>query len=127
MIFPIKVIYVAGLISSNADGSKASAEQREDNIEAGRVAGAAVWKAGAVALVPHLNSLGMYEKELISAEQIYLGDLAILQRCDAVLVLPGWEKSQGCNYEVAWAKHKEIPIFGTLPELEKWLKNGVTF
>jgi hypothetical protein len=117
VIFPIKVIYVAGPISAPTK------EGREANIERGRAAGANVYKLGAMPMVPHLNSMGMLEDEKIPVETIYLGDLALLQRCDAVLRLKGWESSQGVNYEVAWARHLKIPIFDDLATLELWL-NG---
>jgi Domain of unknown function (DUF4406) len=123
MKFPPKIVYIAGSISTNKSGQPSTKEDRADNVEAGRLAGIEVWKLGAVAIVPHLNSLTMWEDGHVPGSDVYLGDLEILGRCDAMLVLPGWQKSRGVNYEVAWAKHKDIPIFGTLPELENWL-NG---
>jgi hypothetical protein len=111
----MKLIYVCGPISAK------TTEERAANVERGRVAGTAVWRLGAVALVPHLNSLGMYEQERIPAADIYLGDLVILERCDAMLRLEGWEASYGCGLETAWSQFKQIPIFDSLNELKVWL------
>lgn len=36
---------------------------------------------------------------------------AILERCDAIVVLQGWEKSEGAQKEVAFATSVGIPVF----------------
>jgi len=115
VIFPIKLVYVAGPINA------ATAEEVAVNIDRGRQAGVEIWQLGAVAVVPHLNTLNMYSHDHVPKADIYLGDLEILKRCDAMLLLDGWESYQGVNYEVAWAKHRKIPIFHDLDELRKWL------
>lgn len=115
--FPKKVIYVCGPISA------ATHEERDANVQRGYEAGVRIWRTGNVALVPHLNSDGMFEKAHIPAADIYLGDLVLLERCDAMFRLPGWEGSRGCAYETAWATHKNIPVFDSWDELLAWL-NG---
>jgi hypothetical protein len=114
MKFPIKLVYVAGPISAPTP------ELREANVKMGDVMGLEVWRIGAVAVVPHLNSPTHYEGA-VSVSDIYLGDLEILGRCDAMLRLPGWEKSRGVQYETAWANFLKIPIFDTLHQLAEWI------
>jgi Domain of unknown function (DUF4406) len=114
---PKKVIYVCGPISAKTK------EERDANVANGYEAGVRIWRLGHVALVPHLNSDGMFEKAHIPAADIYLGDLVLLERCNAMFRLPGWENSYGCNYETAWAQHKQIPIFDKWEDLTFWLQH----
>ncbi len=53
----------------------------------------------------------------LSVEMIYKADLAMLEVCDALLLVPGWEQSVGVRGEVQRAKELHIPIFTTLEEL----------
>ena len=46
------------------------------------------------------------------------GDLEMLRRCDAVLVVPGWEKSSGTRAEIAEANACGIPVFYALEALQ---------
>ena len=52
-------------------------------------------------------------------EQIMDHCLDLLARCDAVVVLPGWEESRGCNREVGYAQGADMFI---LP-IQELLKN----
>lgn len=44
-----------------------------------------------------------------------------LHRCDAILMLPGWEKSQGAVGEQAAAVKDGKPVFYSIPEVLTWL------
>ena len=44
-------------------------------------------------------------------------DLAMLELCDAICMLRGWEKSPGCNREYGYAMGKDIAIMH-ISELE---------
>lgn len=77
-----------------------------------------VWKAGFCCLCPHLNSGGL-EEEGIENWKFYLGDLHILQRCDAMLLIPGWKDSQGAKMEVRMAQELGVPVFESLEELKQ--------
>lgn len=114
MRFPVRLVYVCGPITAKTK------EQRDANIETGRAVGFDVWRLGAMAIVPHLNSLSMFERGVDGAA-IYLGDLELMKRCDAVLVLDGWQASFGCNLEVSWANHNGMPVFFDLKGLGAWL------
>lgn len=121
MKFPLRIVYVAGRISASTD------EERRANCEAGRRLGMEVWKAGAIAIVPHLNSMEMVHEGAMSEADVYLGDLEVLGRCDAMIRVPGWEGSRGVDYETAWAMHKALPIFDSIEDLKKWLETGLYF
>lgn len=113
----VKVVYVAGPITASTP------EEIAGNIEMGRRAGIAIFKMGAYPVVPHLNVPHGIIKEGVTIEQIYLGDLEILSRCDAIFLLPGWQESRGCQYEVAWAAYHDILDFENLADLEEWVKS----
>lgn len=113
-----KVVYIAGPITA------ATPEFEEKNVQRGYDYGLMVWRLGAVAHIPHLNTPGRLMIEAgITADDIYNGDLTILDRCDAMLRIPGWENSKGVKLESEFAQHHSIPIFDELIELAKWLES----
>ena len=57
------------------------------------------------------------------ADEVYLRNgLAQLERCDAVLVVPGpgLEQSEGTAIEVRTALEEGIPVYATVEELGGW-------
>jgi len=76
-----------------------------------------------VALIPHLNTPHPGEWNLTAAD-VYLGDLALLQRCTAMYRLDNWQLSYGCRLETAWAISNGIPIFDTLDALKDYLERN---
>jgi hypothetical protein len=47
----------------------------------------------------------------IAPEEFVRRDLEIVRRCDAVLMLPGWEKSEGAKQEGEAARAAGVPVF----------------
>lgn len=82
----------------------------EQNVRRAETAALAVWKSGAVALCPHLNTRH-FQHELPD-ERWLEGDLDLLERCDAVLFIEGWLNSEGSKVEHAYAEHIGLPVFG---------------
>lgn len=79
----------------------------------------AIWTAGGVAVSPHLLTAN-FQGAL--PDQVWLeGDLALLARCDGVLMLPGWQDSSGACAEYEFARKREMSIWVDLPELTCWL------
>lgn len=77
---------------------------------------------GAVAICPHKNSA--YMGGALKSDDIFIqGDLEILNRCDAVLFLTGWETSSGCNAEMEHAKGRGKVILFSVNACWEWLKN----
>jgi hypothetical protein len=92
------------------------------NIEsAGRLA-VEIWRMGAVCLCPHKNTGHFGGK--ISDEDILAGDLELLRRCDAVMVDVSLGRSGGMTGEIDLADDSGIPIFYSVRDLQKWLKEG---
>lgn len=74
-----------------------------------------VWQSGFTAISPHLNTAHFQDA---APDEVWLnGDLEILRRCDAVLVVPNWEHSKGTRAEIEFAEAIDIPVFYALADL----------
>ena len=109
------IIYISGKYTG------ATPEETKQNIEDARIVAIYLWNEGYVALCPHLNTAN-FEKDCAADYQDYLvGDLELLSRCDAMVLLPDWKRSSGACIEVAYAKEHGIPIYegSEMPNLIK--------
>jgi hypothetical protein len=99
----LPVIYVAGPYRAP------TAHGVFTNILKAREAALVVWKMGAVAICPHCNA-GLFDGE--APDEVWLaGDLELLRRSDAVLMLDGWNASSGASAEHQLATDMGLPIF----------------
>lgn len=86
-----------------------------ENIRSAERVAFKVWQAGAVALCPHLNT-AHFQGAL--PDHMWLdGDLALLELCDALILVPGWERSEGTKAEVAFATRHSIPVLFDIDSL----------
>lgn len=70
-----------------------------------------IWRRGAVALCPHANT-ALFDHEMPDA--IWLdGDLELIRRSDAVVMVTGWQASTGASAERDFAKELRLPVFDT--------------
>jgi len=101
-----RVIFVAGPYRApTAEGVRA-------NIERARAVALALWRAGHVALCPHLNSALLDREAPEIPDAVWLGGaLALLERCDEVALVPGWEASEGTRGEIERARERGIPVY----------------
>ncbi len=97
-----KVIYVAGAYSSEDSATV------WNNIMDAREAGILIWSLGAVAIVPHLNTM-FYPSEIPYMEYMR-GDFEIIRRCDAIYMLHNYEFSTGALAEKSFAVSLELPV-----------------
>ncbi len=68
-----------------------------------------LWGMGFAVICPHTNTIMMGGEDL--PPEIFLeGDLEILRRCDAILMMKGFEHSQGAIKEWKLAKELDIPV-----------------
>lgn len=72
-------------------------------------------------ICPHTNSAHMHD--IGDIEYWYEMYLAILEQCDAMLVVGRWQASVGCRAEIVFATKHSIPTFYNLTELYQW--NGI--
>lgn len=106
------VVYIAGPFRGP------SAWAIEQNIRRAEELALAVWRSGMAALCPHTNTRFF---QGAAADHVWLdGDLELLKRCDAVLLVPGWERSQGAMAERAHAFEWNLPVFEDFEQLQEW-------
>lgn len=111
----MKLVYVAGAFSAS---TRAGVEQ---NIAHAEEWGIRVAQIGAMPIVPHANT-SHRDYELIQPYPFWIeGTKELLRRCDAVLLIPGWEKSSGARGEREEALRLVIPVFEELSLLRMWL------
>jgi hypothetical protein len=79
-----------------------------------------IWKQGAACLCPHCNT---FPYQGVLPDHRWLdGDLEMLRRCDAVFMIPGWEKSEGAIAERNEAIKCHIPVFEDFGHLCAWIQ-----
>jgi hypothetical protein len=106
----MKVVFIAGPLTTGGDGSRAYIESNVKKAEAYSISLA---NAGIYFFCAHMHSSFHTEKGSTAPEEYYYKlDFEILKRAaDAVLAVPGWEKSMGAKKEVEWAEKNKIKVF----------------
>lgn len=109
----MKIVYVAGPFRGPNHW------EVENNIRRAETLALEVWRAGYAALCPHCNTRFF---DGAADDSIWLqGDLAMLNRCDAMITTADWERSKGASAEVEFALVNSIPVFHSLDSLIKGL------
>jgi len=109
----MKVIYIAGKFSAPDQW------QRARNIRAAENMAFGVACMGAMPLNPLANTGNFFGT--LTEEFWYEGTLELLKRCDAMILVPGWEDSKGVREEIRYAHGANLPIFNRVDELKTWL------
>jgi hypothetical protein len=111
----MRVVYVAGRFRGP------TAWVIENNIRRAEEVAFDVSKLGAMPLTPHCNTRFFHGE---GDDKFWLdGTMELLRRCDAVILVQGWEQSSGTRAEKAEAERLGLPVFTSLSELDWWLKN----
>ena len=108
------IIYVAGPYIGH------TREQIVDNLYRAQKAVKGVYALGAMGIYTPLMTDGF--GGVFTESTMLQRDLELLKRCDAVLLLPGWQESVGACTERETAIQEGMPIFDCLASLEAWLK-----
>lgn len=118
----MKVIYVAGpfrCTSTHVPGQQDCWGIQNNVMNAMKLA-LDVWRLGAAAISPHANTMFFQNA---APDHVWLdGDIAILAKCDAIIMTPNWPRSTGARAEHDYAKANNIPVFYTLEGLKRWLE-----
>jgi nucleoside 2-deoxyribosyltransferase len=108
MVSDMKLIYIAGPYRAYLPDGKINISGVHQNIEeAGKVA-LKYWQAGNAVICPHKNTAYF---DGAAPDEVWLeGDLEMIRRCDAVVMMKGWENSKGSikEHELAQLLAKEI-------------------
>lgn len=95
-------IYVAGPFRG------AHAWAIEKNVRRAEEVAYLIWATGHVAICPHTNTR-FFDGSL--PDRIFLdGTLEMMRRCDGVIVLPNYKRSQGTLGEIAEAERLGMPV-----------------
>lgn len=109
----MKVVYVAGPFRGEV----------KRNIKKAEAVSAQLAKAGVSFICPHSNS-GPHDS-LGLEDQYWLGmTMELLRRCDAVMLVAGWDQSSGSRSEVAEATWLRMKVFDPdqIKECIEWAK-----
>lgn len=113
------VIYVAGPYRSS------TREGVELNIQAARAVGLLCCRKGWSPIIPHANTGHLDAVDPSIGDEFWLAStMELLRRCDAVVLVPGWDRSSGTKAEIEEAQRLDLPIFSsenTLPTGAKFL------
>ena len=97
------VVYIAGPFRAS------NAWDIECNIRRAETLALEIWRAGAAAICPHTNTRYF---QGAAPDKVWLaGTLAIMARCDAVLLTKEWMDSEGARKEFMKAQQLGIPVF----------------
>lgn len=109
----MRVVYVAGPFRGPDHWAIA------ENIRNAERLALEVWRLGAAALCPHANTAHFQNA---APDDVWLdGDLAMLAKCDAIIMTPDWKRSSGACAEEAFARAHGVPVFYDLNALGAWL------
>ncbi|MDG1995146.1 MAG: DUF4406 domain-containing protein [Emcibacteraceae bacterium] len=104
--FPVKrKIYIAGSMSAHADNNF--------NRDQFNVVAEIIREIGHVALNPAILPDGLHESEYMSI------GLSMLQVADTIMMLPGWEISEGATVEKLYAEKvgKEVVCINSMEDI----------
>lgn len=101
------LIYVAGALRSDIPGYIS-------NIHKMIIMAEKIRRAGFAVFIPCLDILqGIVMGDLLFHDY-FQNSFAIILRCDAIFLTPGWENSEGTKDEVDRAEQRGIPVFDNL-------------
>ncbi len=90
----------------------------EENVLAGLRMHLELLKRGIPNFCPHLGGAFPSAWTAVDWETWLAYDLAVIDRCTHVLMLPRWETSAGAVKERGYAEERGIPIIASLDELQ---------
>ena len=118
----VLVIYVSGKYKD------VSREAENENILKARRVAIPLWEAGFSVICPHLNTAHFHDDCQCKWEDYLRGDLELVRRSDAMIMVDNWTDSRGAKEERRLAMRYRKPIFYKIEEAIAWKeknsKNG---
>lgn len=108
-----RLVYVSGPYTAKTP------ELTDLNIARAKAVGLAVRAAGYVPVVPHI---AIVPCPTLSWQTAMDECLELLGVCDAILLMEGWEHSEGARIEHLQAREWKMPIFRSIQELREGLE-----
>lgn len=102
----MKLLYIAGPYDHPDDPIHGV---QENITNASRIA-LEYWRKGWAVICPHMNTAGFHHAKDVPRETWIQGDLLILSKCDAILMIPGWTGSPGAKAELDYATEHGIEV-----------------
>ena len=99
-----KLIYVSGPYRDSRGTAYV-----EKNIRAAEEVAQELWRMGFAVICPHANT--RHFDGIVSSEEFIAGDLEMVERCDAVVMLSNSMQSKGAMEEFRCAKRNGIPVY----------------
>ena len=81
----------------------------ERNIRRAEAVSLELWRMGAAPVCPHTST--RFFEGALPDETFLRGDLVLLERCDGVVLVKGWESSEGTVAEIRHANKIGKPVF----------------
>ena len=111
----MKLIYVAGPYRAETQA------QVDTNIAHAREVGKAICRLGAYPVIPHSNTSHF---EGAAPDDFWLpATLEFCRRCDAILLLEGWEESKGSIGELEEMERLGKQVFFESPDMDDYISS----
>jgi hypothetical protein len=137
----VKLVYIAGPFTGKLDDTdrlrlatcayedarktleiKLKRFHTDRHILRAKMLGIEVAKLGACPWIPHANT-DLLDFECVQPYEFWIeATLLQLRKCDALIMVDGWESSSGATGEHNEALMIGIPVFYTLTTLRRWLE-----
>jgi hypothetical protein len=100
------IVYTAGPYSHTSGVGSVNA-----NIFRAREVAIQLWNAGYTVICPHMNTDHLELYTTLKNKDFVDRDLEIVERCDAIVMLPYWESSKGAVRELEHARSKGLKVW----------------
>ena len=105
------IVYTAGPYSEIEDITAYIKLTTAFNIAVAEEVAISLWNEGYTVICPHLNTRNFESHTKIPNSEFVERDLEIVERMDALVMLPHWELSKGARLERMHALEHGIPVF----------------
>jgi nucleoside 2-deoxyribosyltransferase len=112
----MKIIYTAGAFRAPTPW------EVEQNVRVAEREALRVAQLGAMPVCPHSMLRHFDQARGVSDDHWLQGTLELMRRCDAVLVVGEYFRSEGTRAEIVEAERLGLPVFFWVSELADWLK-----
>lgn len=80
----------------------------EENIRKAEAVAVELWRLGLATICPHANT--RHFDGVVPCDEFIAGDLVMVSRCDLIVMIEGWENSEGAKAELEHAKQSGVDV-----------------